>query len=94
LLAVYGRQLSAQTSLGAYVPSAENDPGQAGPGPAAAEFQQSFAHLDWALVETPALAERLADQYALPTTLAERLVPLGEHAVERVLALPRRHHHG
>jgi hypothetical protein len=30
----------------------------------------------------------------LPTALAERLVPLGEQAVERVFALPRRHDHG
>ena len=94
LLTVYGRQLSAQASLGAFVPSAENDPGRAGPRPTAAEFQGSFAHLDWVLVETPALAERLTDQYALPTALAERLVPLGERAVERVFALPRRHDHG
>jgi hypothetical protein len=94
LLTVYGRQLSAQASLGAFVPSAENDPGRAGPSPTAAEFQGSFAHLDWALVETPALGERLTDQYALPTALAERLVPLGERAVERVFALPRRHDHG
>lgn len=90
LLAAYGRQLSAQASLGAYLASAENDPGQTGPSPSAAEFQQSFAHLDWALVETPALAERLTDQYALPSALAERLVPLGEHAPGRVFALPRR----
>jgi hypothetical protein len=90
LLAAYGRQLSAQASLGAYLPSAENDPGQTEPGPAASEFQQSFAHLDWALVATPALAERLTDQYALPKAVAERLVPLGEHAAERVFALPRR----
>jgi hypothetical protein len=76
------------------VPSAESDPGRAGPRPTAAEFQGSFAHLDWALVETPALGERLTDQYALPTALAERLVPLGEQAVERVFALPRRHDHG
>jgi hypothetical protein len=94
LLSVYGRQLSAQASLGAYVPSPASDPGQTEPGPAAAEFQQSFANLDWALVETPAVAERLADRYALPSTLAERLVPLGEQAVERVLALPGRHGHG
>jgi hypothetical protein len=94
LLTVYGRQLSAQASLGAFVPSAENDPGRPGPSPTAAEFQRSFAHLDWTLVETPALAERLADRYALPTALAGRLVPLGEQAVERVFALPRRHDHG
>jgi hypothetical protein len=94
LLTVYGRQLSAQASLGAFVPSAENDPGRPGLSPTAAEFQRSFAHLDWALVETPALAERLADRYVLPTPLAERLVPLGEQAVERVFALPRRHDHG
>ncbi len=94
LLSAYGRQLSAQASLGAYIPSPENDSGPNEPGPAAAEFQQSFAHLDWALVETPAVVERLADQYALPSTLAELLVPLGEQAVERALALPRRHGHG
>src|SRR4029453_598609 len=67
LLAVYGRQLSAQTSLGAYVPSAENDRGQTGPGPAAAEFQECFAPPDWALVETSALAERLGGPEAPAT---------------------------
>ena len=94
LLATYGRQLSAQASLGAYVPSAEDDPTQTGPGPAAREFQQCFAHLDWALLDTEALAKGLTDRYVLPAALAERLVPLGEQAVERAFDLPRRRQHG
>lgn len=94
LLAKYGRQLSARASLGAVVPAAEDDPERTRPGPAALEFQQCFAHLDWALVDTEALVEELTDRYALPTTLAERLVPLGEDAVERAFDLPRRRQHG
>jgi hypothetical protein len=94
LLATYGRQLSAQASLGAYVPSAEDDPTQTGPGPAAREFQQCFARLDWVLVDTEALAKGLTDRYVLPAALAERLVPLGEQAVERAFDLPRRRQHG
>jgi hypothetical protein len=94
LLATYGRQLSAQVSLGAYMPAEEGDPEQTGPGPAVRGFQQCFAHLDWALVDTEALAKQLTNRYALPTALAERLVPLGEHAVERAFDLPRRRQHG
>ena len=94
LLATYGRQLSARASLGAYVPSAEADPGQTGPGPASREFQQCFAYLDWALVANETLANELTDRYVLPTALAERLVPLGEQAVERAFDLPRRRQHG
>ncbi len=89
LLATYGRQLSAQSSLVAYVPSEEDDPEQTGPGPAVREFQQCFAHLDWALVETEALAKDLTNRYALPTALAGRLIPLGEHAVERAFDTSR-----
>jgi hypothetical protein len=94
LLATYGRQLSARASLVAYVPSAESDPERTGPGPAVREFQQCFAHLDWALVETEALAKELTDRYALPTALARRLVPPGEHAVERAFDVPSSRHHG
>jgi hypothetical protein len=94
LLATYGRQLSARASLGAYVPSAEGGTGRTGRGPASREFQQCFAHLDWALVANEALANELTDRYVLPTALAERLVPLGEQAVERAFDLPRRRRHG
>jgi hypothetical protein len=93
LLSTYGRQLSAGSSLVAYVPSAEDDPEQTGSGPAVREFQQCFAHLDWALVETEALAKELTDRYALPTALAERVVPLGEHAVERAFDVPSSRQH-
>jgi hypothetical protein len=92
LLATYCRQLSARASLGAYVPSADGRPTEGGP--AAQDFEGCFAHLDWALVNSAAQAKELADRYALPTTLAERLVPLGDRAVERALDLPRRRPHG
>jgi hypothetical protein len=92
LLGTYGRQLSARASLGAYVPEADGRTEKIGP--AVRRFQKCFARLDWALVDSAAQAEQLIDRYALPTSLAERLVPLGDHAVERALDLPRRHPHG
>jgi hypothetical protein len=92
LLGTYGRQLSARASLGAYVPEADGRTEKIGP--AVRRFQKCFARLDWALVDSAAQAEQLIDRYALPTSLAERLVPLGDHAVERTLDLPRRHPHG
>ncbi len=76
LLATYGRQLSGQASLGAFLPSANGNPEQTRSGRAVLRLQEYFAHLDWALVDT---------------ALAERLVPLGEHAVERAFELPRKH---
>jgi hypothetical protein len=94
LLLTYGRQLSARASLGAYVPSAKRGEKQRGTGPAISGFQKCFDHLDWALVDTEAQAEELADRYALPMTLSERLLPLGEHAVERAFDLPRRRGNG
>jgi hypothetical protein len=94
LLATYGRQLSAQASLGAYVPSPDGYQEQTGPGPAIREVQQCFSLLDWALVDTEAVAKELTDRYALPTAQAERLIPLGEDAVEQAFDLPRRRQHG
>lgn len=76
LLATYGRQLSARASLGAFLPSANGNPELTGSRPVAQRLEECFAHLDWALVDT---------------ALAERLVPLGEHAVERAFELPRKH---
>jgi hypothetical protein len=94
LLLTYGRQLSARASLGAYVPSAKRGEKQRGTGPAISGFQKCFDHLDWALVDTEAQAEELADRFALPMALSERLLPLGEHAVERAFDLPRRRGNG
>jgi hypothetical protein len=102
LLAAYGRQLSARASLGAYVPSTEGGlglrqrprlPRRTGAGAALRNFQQCFAHLDWALVDTEDQAKKLIDRYAMPTAVAKRLVPLGKHAVERAFDLPRRRRH-
>jgi hypothetical protein len=91
LLSTYGRQLSSRASLGAYVPAADGRSEKIGP--AVRRFEKCFVHLDWALVDSVAQAEELADRYALPTALAERLVPLGDHAIERALDLPRRRPH-
>jgi hypothetical protein len=88
LLGSYGRQLSARASLGAYVPEADGRTERIGR--AVRRFETCFVHLDWALVDSAAQAEELIHRYALPSALAERLVPLGDHAVERALALPRR----
>jgi hypothetical protein len=92
LLGTYGRQLSAHASLGAYLPAADGRSEKIGP--AFRRFERCFVHLDWALVDSAAQAEELADRYALPTALVERLVPLDDHAVEHALDLPRRRPHG
>ena len=91
LLGTYGRQLSARVSLGVYLP--EHDGRTRKSGPTVRRFERCFDHLDWALVDSAAQARELTDRYALPTALAERLVPLGDHAVERALDLPRRRPH-
>lgn len=94
LLVTYGRQLSARASLGAYVPSPDGYQEQTGSGPATRDVQQCFAHLDWALVDTEAVAKKLTDRYVLSTAQAERLIPLGKQSVERAFDLPRRRQHG
>jgi len=92
LLGAYSRQLLARASLGAYVPAADGRMEESGA--VVRHFQECFVRLDWVLVDSATQAEKLTDRYALPTTLAERLVPLGDNAFERALGLPRRRPHG
>lgn len=81
LITAYGRQLSAQGSLGAWL-----DPSYSG-----LPFQLCFANLDWVLVDDTALRDDLVSRYVMAEAAAQRLLT-GDpaQAVPTLLELPRR----
>ena len=86
LVAAFGRQLSAEASLGACLGSPVETTERA-----EARFHDCFAHLDWALAPED-LRHGLVHRYALPATAARRLLDVRDPdaAVTAALALPRR----
>lgn len=86
LVAAFGRQLSAEASLGACLGSPVEPTERA-----EAHFHDCFEHLDWALVPDD-LRRGLVHRYALPQTAARRLLDVRDPdaAATAALALPRR----
>jgi len=78
LVTTYGRQLSRQSSLGAFLPTWDHDEAGRRVGFAITEFRDCFAQLDWVVVVDDALRKELVDRYLLPAASQRRLLLVEE----------------
>ncbi|HET8605210.1 MAG TPA: hypothetical protein VFM09_14875 [Marmoricola sp.] len=92
LLAAYGRQLSGQASLGAFLPDADLAAAGEAVGQGVDRFQGCFRHLDWVALESAATRDVLVERYLMPSSVRGRLLvaPTGEAMAAGVAAASRR----
>lgn len=92
LLTTYGRQLSTQAVLGAYLFARELEARGDAVGRGVTRFQECFRHLDWVVVDDEKTCTGLVRRYQLPAVAEQRLLVArtGTEAVARSADVSRR----